>query len=471
MIKINLLVARFVNKPFFKGDDMKNIMLWTAMLGTAAIFAACSPQAAEKRNNQSSATAPGTGTVLVGSVHLSLLDGSTEIFNDRNPSTVFTLVAGRTYTLRIDSSEAAGASLSLELTNVSEVMASPVTIPLVAGDNSFSVPTQGTYAARITVSAPGMSDRMQQYQLEASCASPTFTQGSLNGNAITASAAGANNLFNYNAAGVTASADGQAPYQYAWDPTGVQIRHTPFSAQTTLSSFYSDLVGLRNVGLIVKDACNTAHTVSKFVNLAWTPVAYPGNEFIEGHTASGSESPDDRYENVDYLATNPGPAPVDSIYGGGTFTIESALRYDMPGAVAHGVKIVIRGLVETVPLDPATMAGQITIPPGTPIESLTFTTDKDGDARPAVSLTGRNCVWTNANVRVIPTAGVPCADNSGTNNELAVEVWGDYSCTGMTGGHDGLVDIVGRFDGSWTIADGCVGGQGQGQGGIFPINF
>jgi hypothetical protein len=470
MIKINLLVSKLLNKPFFKGDDMKNIILWTALLGTTAMLAACSPQAAEKHNNQSSGTVPGTGTVLVGSVHLSLWSGSTLLFDDRNPTTVFTLVAGQTYTLRIDSSEAAGAGLSLELTNISEVMASPVTIPIVSGDNSFSVSSQGTYAARITVTAAGMSPRVQQYQLEASCASPTFTQASLDGNAISVS--GSQNLYSYNAAGVIASADGQAPYQYAWDPTGVQIRHTPFSAQTTLTNFYSDLVGLRNVGLIVKDACNTAHVVSAFRTLAWSPPAFPGNNFIEGHTASGSESPDDRYENVDYLATNPGPAPVDAMYGGGTFVVESELQYDMPGSVAHGVKIEIRGLVESVPIDPATMTGQITIPPGTPIYKLTYTTDKDGDARPPVSLTGMNCTWgPTAQCQVLQTAGVPCADNSGTNNETTVECWGDYTCNGMTGGADGLVDIVGRFDGSWTIADGCVGGQGQGQGGIFPINF
>jgi len=461
-MRFNFLTERTLSK----GDDMKNIMLRIAALGAALVIAGCTGMA-DKREKSTDGLSAGSDAPLVGSVSMSVLNSrGTVIYSDALPLSSFQLRATEMYTLRLDTSNVpASTTFSLELTNISVVGSTPIVVSLASGDNVFSVPVQGTYALRLTVSASGMAPRVQSYQLAATCPNPTFTADSLNAASI--SVAGNTNIYSFSSAGVAAGANGMAPYECAWDPTGVGIVDTGFqSCDSPSNNFYSDLVGLREVGLVVRDACGVSHTVTEFNNLNYTVPTYPGNQFIFGQTASGCETCDPRYENVEYLATN---APVDAMYGNGTFTIESVLEYDMPSSIPHGIKIVIRGITEPVPLNAAAMTGSIDVSAAY-ISELTFTTDRGGDSQSRVTLTANpsSCTFDPRFGRVIPVAGTPCADGSGTNNRLSIEVYGDYRCNVMSGGANGNVVIQGQFDGTYDLVDGCVGGGGQG-GGIPPI--
>jgi hypothetical protein len=71
---------------------------------------------------------------------------------------------------------------------------------------------------------------------------------------------------------------------------------------------------------------------------------------------------------------------------------------------------------------------------------------------------------------VLFIAGQPCAGGmSGDTNQATVEIWGHYSCTGMSS-TGASVDIQGNFDGVKTLADSCSGGGGGG-GGVDPIKL
>lgn len=411
---------------------------------------------------------------LTGKMLLTLADNSgSVIYSDTQASSSLTFKAGTSYVLKLDASQfPPGTSFSLEMTNIGVVGAPATVLALNTGPNSFLVPTQGDYAWKLTAKAPGFNASTQSYQATVSCASPTFTATSLNPNSITVTPAGGNNQFNFSASGIADAANGMAPYTCAFDPTGTSIVDTTFhDCSANLLGFYSDLVGSRRVGVVVKDACNTPVITSRSLNLAYSVPAMPGNQFIYGQTTSAL-STDPRYDNATYLATNPGTAdPVKAMYSAGTFTVSSQLVYPMPSSVAHGMIIQIRGIVETTPFNAATGAGAIDVS-GAFVNGLQFSTDQAGDQSPASTLTGAkaNCTLTSPGGRVTPVVGKGCAANeTGTSNILSVEVWGHYKCLNMTGAAH-AVTIEGDFDATYDIVDACIGG-GQGGGGVPPPAF
>jgi hypothetical protein len=393
------------------------------------------------------------------------------VYSDSVANSSLILKAAQNYTINLAVTNAApGTTYSMVGTNIDLVSSSPITIPLNAGATTFSLPQQGDFQLAIKASAPGYAELDKYYQADVTCVSPTFTAASLNANAITVTkGSGANNIFNYNGAGVIAAANGMAPYTCAWDPTGTGIVDTQFSDCTKpLTGFYVNYVGSRNVGLIVKDACNQTYTVSKVVSL---PEAIPalgqGNVFISG-TVTSASTDDSRVAGVNYLATNVnGDDPVIPNYGGGQFDIVAAQNYNMNSSVNFGMEIKLGGITDTINQSAGT--GTVDVSKAV-IEKVVYSTDESGDQAAAMSFSGSNCTLSGVQAKVVPVMGQPCSGGtSGDNNGVTVEVWGSYSCTGLASSGQ-VMNINGEFDGLQDMVDSCTGG-GQGGGGVVPTGF
>jgi hypothetical protein len=229
-------------------------------------------------------------------------------------------------------------------------------------------------------------------------------------------------------------------------------------------------VSSRNVGLLVKDSCNTTVAVSNVVDLTYSEPTMPGNVFIFGQTsnATGSAIGDSRVQNVTYLAENSdGNNIVQPTYGSGSFEIYSQQNYQMPSSVKFGMDIKVVGITDTINVK--TGQGTVDASAAT-LKSVTYTTDQSGDQDPAVSLSSTSCVLSNQGASVKFTAGTPCtAGTTGDNNMATVEVWGHYVCNALTDS-GGSTQMTGDFDGYTNLVDNCTGG-GQGGGGIVPIEF
>lgn len=393
-------------------------------------------------------------------------------YSDTVPNSPLILKAGSSYVLNLAVSNApAGTSYSVQVTNLDQVNASPITIPIAVGNNNFSVPTQGNYQLKLTASAAGFAPQSKIYQAQVQCASPTFTQASLANVGIAVS--GSNNNYNYTSSGVNAGANGQPPYTCAWDPNGTGIVDTTFApCDSTISNVYANLVLNRNVGLVVRDACNTAFTVSKPANLAYAePTMGAGNVFIQGSVsgAGGTAVGDSRVDGATYFASNTTLNKiVSSQYGNGAFTIFAWQNYNMGSSVNWGMQIKLSGLQETTPINVSAGTGAISAANAS-IASVTYVTDQAGDQSPSMSFSGKNCTLTNQGAKVLFVVGQPCTGGtSGDANTATVEVWGHYSCTGLVAS-DASLNIQGDFDGYFDMADSC-SGSGQ-SGGNPPPNF
>jgi len=150
---------------------------------------------------------------------------------------------------------------------------------------------------------------------------------------------------------------------------------------TTLSNQYVNYVLNRNVGLIVKDACNTAYAISSPRDLAYAEPGMPGNVFIFGVTSNGTGTAgtDPRTANVTYLATNSGGHDiVIPHYGSGGFTIEAFQDYGQPSSVKFGVQIKLQGFTDTITYNPPNQNATIDTS-GVTIKSITYITDQSGD--------------------------------------------------------------------------------------------
>jgi len=450
---------------------MKTINILKATSGTLALLvcAACTGLKVDSQvaNGQQGASSG----VSIAKVNMSIVDASgNEVYSDTKSNSSLKLTAGAQYTLNLDaSSNPSGTTYSLQSTETDIVSGSPVVIPLNPGANSFSVPAQGDYAWKLIITAQGQAPVAQNYQASVICSSPTFTADSLDPSKISVS--GNTNLYSFSAAGVTANANGMAPYLCAWDPTGTGIVDSAFQpCSQVLANYYVTYVDQRYVGLIVKDSCNISYSINNTAELNYVEPSMPGNVFIFGQTSGIAEQRDGRVDNVTYLATNvSGHNIVQPMYGNGSFSISSLLNYEMPSSVQFGMQIKLKGLTDN--LNAAAGTGSVDASKAY-IDTLVYTTDQAGDSAPALSFTGTkaNCVLSNQGTKAIPTVGTPCSSGqSGTNNMISVEVWGHYVCTNMSNATR-TISIEGDFDGTYNLVDSCVGGGGS-TGGIVPIQL
>lgn len=411
------------------------------------------------------------GSILVKDVSMSILNanGST-VFDSQNSNSSLVLTAGTQYQLLIQAPGApTGTTFMLQMSPFT-AQSTPVTtsIPLVVGKNNLQVSGSGTYVFELSVSTPGVVATPRSYTAQVNCVEPNGAFTTVNGSAITVT--GSQNIYTYSAVGVTNNSNGVAPYQCAWDLTGVNIQDTAFgSCSTPLSGQYSNYVGTRDVSVMVMDACGQTVTASNSVNLAYTEPTFPGNVFIYGQVsnATGSAASDPRINNVTYLATNvQGNNIVKVNYGNGSFTINAQEKYQTASSLPFGMSISLTGINSSINLSAGTGTVDVS---GASIKSVTYTTDQSGDALPAQSLTSTSCTLSNQGANVKLIAGSPCSGGtSGNTNAASVEVYGDYQCN-MSGG-SGTATITGRFDGYYRMADNCSGGGGGG-GGVAPIGL
>lgn len=423
---------------------------------------------------------------LSGKMSMSVVDKSSSkiVYTDATETTAansLTLEAGKEYKIRLThANPPLGTTYELVATQTNIPDGSKVTLTLVLGDNAFTPAQSGSYSYKITAKAPSGAETTMSYIAAVGCsATSTLSPGSLNVNALSVSAGAAANLYNLSAMGLTSTANGTAPYQCAWDPTGTGIKDTAFkSCDVIESNFYSNFVGSRKVGILVKDACGTTVTVTKVLNFAAVTPAMPGNVFISGGVSNPTASAvgDLRVDGVNYLATNNALSGnldarniVQPAYASGKFQIYSSLTYGMASSVRFGVQIKLKGLEESTD-----SSGKLAVSANNAsIESVTFTTDQAGDSSSALSFsgTGAVCSLTNQNTSVEVIQGEPCsAGQSGTNKKTSVEVWGHYKCVGLNSANGAKIDFEGNFDGIAHSSDDCNGGGGGG-GGVKPINL
>ena len=456
---------------------LPKILVSAAAMGFMFTLAACNSNSGDTGSVVSGVTGP-SGSVPNGSISLQVYNSAGSLlYSDANASTSLQLTSGLAYNFQLSGSNVpAGTSFTLQATNIDIINGTPTSTTLVLGSNSFSPPTPGDYL--FTISATGSSSALvatRTYQASVICANPNFTANSLNPSAITVTAGSGSNLYNYSASGVTASANGMAPYLCAWDLDGDGIQDTPFAdCGTAVSNDYANYVGTRTIGLIVKDSCNVAQTVTNSQNLAYTVPSMPGNVFIFGQLSNptSSAATDSRIDNVTYLATNSGgynivkPIYSPGANGQASFTISSSMTYGQLSSQPFGMELDIGNISDT--LNISTMTGTVNVSAAT-LNKTVYSTDEAGDAAPVRTLSGTNCTLTNPGAQVKFLQGTPCsAGVTGDNNSVDVEVWGDYVCTVSDSGGSTL--ITGSFDGVANLADNCSGGGGGG-GGIVPVGL
>ncbi|PWU15569.1 MAG: hypothetical protein C5B49_11620 [Bdellovibrio sp.] len=460
-------------QDYVRTNKEMNMKKSAAVLTVLAVLslAACTKSDNSSDTAQSTGSSTSSSTALMGKVSLTVKDsGGNTVYSDTDVNSSLVLKAGETYTVVLEGTNIpAGATFTLQGTQTNLVSGQTLSTPLQVGSTNFIVPVQGDYTLKLIMSSPGQEDSSRFYQAEVTCPNSTFTKSSLNAAAISVAAGAGSNLYNFSAAGVTAGANGTPPYTCAWDPTGTGIVDTGYSdCAQTLQNFYSNNVSTRNVGLIVKDSCNTTYAISKSLNLAYTEPSMPGNVFIFGQTSNGTgvAATDSRVSNLDYLATNSGGNNiVQPSYGGGKFDIYSQMDYNMSSSVKFGINIQLEGITDNINLSAGT--GTTVDVSNATIKSLAFTTDQAGDQAPPLSFGSSSCTLSNQGAKVQVVAGQPCsAGTSGDNNKATVEVFGHYKCN-MTG-PAGTMTLEGDFDGFDDLVDNCTGGGGGG-GGIVPI--
>lgn len=377
----------------------------------------------------------------------------------------------------------------------------PITISLVPGQPfDFTFPAAGDYVIKLTATMGSTSYPARFFQGSVSCNNPTpFTAATMNAAAISVAAGSADNLYTYDASGVVGSG-GQAPYFYAWDFTGDGSQDSLFSTSPTATDVYESFVGERtHIALLVKDSCNTLVTLSvdRTVPVAGLASLTPGGlyPFIHGvvNSASGSAAGyrdilDPTPTGINYYATNVNLANAPASYkpvqtnfsftGDGlatsSFTVGSNMfTYGLPSSVQFGEQLSVGGIKVTEDMTSPTIDVS-----GAKMSAISFSTEQVGDGLPQIIVTdstGASCTLTNPGATIVPHQGTPCtggtANKWGYNMTWTVHVWGTYSCTNLTGPGSSVVSMHGEFDATPAIVDACIGGGGQGGGGINPIQF
>lgn len=408
------------------------------------------------------------------------------LYCDNSSGSSLRLVEGKQYVLAITPISSGTYQYQFSLQRVDVISGSappPQTFP--AGNSLFTAPAPGDYAIRVAATDGSTVFPARSLQATVNCDAPmALNAAALNRSAISAAPGSSTNFYNFSASGIT---DGQpggiGPYLCAWDFNGDGTRDSVFrDCSDTLSNVYVNYLGTRNVGVIVKDSCNTAVSVSNAVNLPLGALAdfVPGDQNVWIHAqtsnASGTAAGSAATQNVDYWATNGrGIAPVQPhfTYAGAnsSFVIESSFTYGMPGSLNFGVKLAVSNISASLTGDGETSTIDAS---GAKLTRLDYTTDQAGDTQPSLSLSGSACSLTKPGAEIIQVQGQPCAP--GTDNAFhrettyTIHVWGSYSCDPVVGS-GGSMKAVGEFNGLSFLTDSCVGGGGGGGGGIVPIKL
>jgi hypothetical protein len=435
---------------------------------------------------------------------MAVLDSANNVvYSDSDPTGTLTIKTGSNYTINLNpkSTPVAGTTVNLVIypyvPTAGATATALMTIPLQFGANALPTTLPiGSYSLVLVETAPNMQTVTQPYTASVTCQNPTFSTAA--GTTVTIGATSEQNVFNYTVN--LGAVNGMAGYQCAIDPTGTTILDTAFqSCSSAFTNVYSNLVGSRKVNIAIKDACGIAVTTSAQVNLPYSEptmgtgvnfiygtTSNPGGEAANGFLTSAGLGPDPRDYPVTYLATNDvittssmtNTAVGQSSYvvqgnydynNQGAFSINSSMTYGMAASQSFGIGLQITGITGSV--NWTTGASGLSAAAAT-ITSVGYSTDAAGDAFANQSFIGTTCTLSQQGITAHLVTGTPCTDTNGdglvhTNNQVTVEMWGHYVCTGLvtTDGSSSL-NLSGDFDGLKTIQDSCIGGGGQGSGGV-----
>lgn len=421
-----------------------------------------------KKGLEDDTTNASTGTKndqTVSKVSLSLVDpesGST-IYSDSQQGSSLRFKEDTTYSLILSVTGApSGTQFQLEIVPISVIGGATVFMDVAAGSNSLQIDKMGDYNLILHIKEPNAASSAS-YQAQVSCSKPTFTSASKN--LIKVTAGSATNLFKLSSKGISNSANGLPPYKCAWDPTGTGIVHTGFAdCETDISDFYSNYVGERNVGLVMKDSCNTVINLSNSNNLAYSanyssssPV-YQGEIFIFGESsnASGNADGDSRADDIEYLATNKlSKQTVTANYSNKSFKISAFYKHDSISSKNFGMEIKVVGLTESSDYNINAGTGTINAASAS-LSGVLFQTDQAGDSKPQKTFSGSNCVLSNQGASVVFSPEMSC-QQTGKNRKATVQVWGHYKCTGLSSS-GGAIDMEGNFNGYYGSFGACIGG-------------
>jgi hypothetical protein len=413
---------------------------------------------------------------------------SPALYSDANKSSSFQLTAGKAYIFKLASNV---SSLKFNMTYVNVDLPGATvsaSVSLSVGNNYVVAPAAADYSFVITpVTSSSVQALAKTYQASVSCANPSFSTKDLTPANIKVTAAGTSasttNLYTFDASNVVNAVNqGQPPFLCAWDYNGTGIVDSGFTACGTPSTnIYVTYVGKRNVGLIVKDACNSPVSVTQLSNLTYPNMTFPGNTYIQVATSgtgvvggSIANSNDPRIYGVSYLSTNPGWNPVlpsfnpnSSDHSISNFNIISNWTYGMPSSLNFGVGITVGGILGDYTNNGS---GNGTLDVSHATASISYTTDQNGDSAPAVPSLGGTCTLSNQRIISNYSSGPPCAaGTTGDQSTLSIEVMGNISCQQITVPGGNAITITGSFDGMKTISNACAGGGGG--GGISPVGF
>jgi hypothetical protein len=438
---------------------------------------------------------------LASSVSLSIYNQGTNtgapLYSDASGSgQQITLTAGSQYNFHINASNLpSGAAVNLQMQDIDIVNGPKTNTPLAVGDNNVTAPVGGDWNFTLQVSNGSSGISSRSYQAIVSCTNSNFSSASLSAAGISVTAGSGSNLYNFSAAGVVANNNGQAPYLCAYDLSGVGITSTQFlPCGTALTNVYVNLVGNREVGVIVKDACNKTGEVSvpaPGANLAYTvPASGVQNNFIFGQVTNASGNAiDPRVGGATYLATNSGGvSPVQANTGGANdsktgseITVTSfsetatysyaSMTNGQPSSVPYGMTINIGNIGGNFNLQTSTGASTGTLNFANATMNIGYSTDQAGDQAPALLFQSTSCTPSNLQYTIVPFTPFVCTNEDGSpgmNYSASVEIWGNYTCNVTDA--SGAATITGSFDGTHQLVDGCVGNT-EATGGSPPVSF
>ncbi len=468
----------------------KRYLFLSAVVGVVFAYQACTNNFSTDKNLVSTAPAIASGASFAGKASITVTEKSSGnvIYSDSNPGSLV-LKAGNTYNISlISDSLPADASYSLSATRIDIPGGTAASTPLKLGDNSVTAPVQGDYAWKLSVSVPNVGVQVKSYTAAVSCPNPTFTTLS----SLSVSASGNNDSYDFSVS--YSAADGTAPYSVALDISGTGIVDTGFQTGTsvTFSGQRVVYVGYRKIGVVVKDACNTAVATMvntsgaqgpQLVNLPYTVPGMPsGMNFISGKVSNEggllATTPDLRVNGVEYFSINP-PEKVDALYNSsknltsytGAFKISAIRNYGLTSSMPFGVTLQLSGISDDAVSPAVDRAYTVDVSKAT-IQAVSYTTDQAGDQAPPMSFgkTG-SCVYSNGGGKMMFAPGLPCGPGStGSGAHLTAEIWGEYVCS-MTDNAGRTFDFSGKFDGLYNLPDSCIGGGGGGGGGVPIQNF
>lgn len=396
--------------------------------------------------------------------------------------------------VRIDcasSSSTVGGSLSFTFKDGGVVIPSSGAV----ANTSFASPRVAAITVEIRDSKTSAVNS-KAFNLPVACNPASYAPLTVNGSALSITAAAQPGYVNINFAGVASGGTGN--YAYAIDLNGDgrfdHYNQNLYSSVSSFSNMYTLFAGARNVGIRVLDTgCQFLASGTKNVNFT-TASLLPALEtgamatekpyyYIQGNVVRSVASDTDLANNVSPFQSVEAP-PLsgkrkhvacsynkNSMAGKGTFEIKGINSYSEGASETSSSAELVQGTKFTV--------SNITDDGGTGPYQATATMDnfsyqsaasQDGGASQYIFNMRTPCSVTTRIVRA--QAAVPCQSGEGIDSP-AVQIFGVYSCPLLqtSNGAKSVSMTNGYFFCEVAPADGCIGGGGQGGGGEPPIEF